>query len=414
MIINRKYELYFLFLLLLPILVLRMNIESTRYCTPDSVYYLEVSKNILSGYGAVGPKAFDYNKDKTKIFPLYDQTPFGHPDLYKKEYFAIWPLGYPSCIVVVSYITKLSPLWASKLVNLLLLALCFFLLYQLFDGTSYLPMYYFGSFTMLEICSYTWSENLFIPFFLLFILALKKIHNSDKVTSINIILLSISLLMMCLARYASVIFYFVAFIFMVYYFKKKSFERVRTFFYGLVLSTTLLGLYLFNNYLRSGYMTGMPRVSTQDFTPLELIEKFFMGMFHQLHLIKQFRFSGTADMLLYLVLAALQLCLIFYIGYLLWKSKIVKSIANKSAALLSIGMLYLVFLVYMTFTSTIDPFDYRTLLPFSFPVMIVLLFEIEERLNLANQKKAILIVKLFFVFSMFMNLPKKYLLELLF
>ncbi len=414
MIYKKKYELFFLFLFLLPVLILRVNVESTRYCTPDSVYYLEVSQNILSGYGAVGPKAFDYNADKTKIFPLYDQTPFGRPDLYQKEYFAIWPLGYPSCIVAVSYITNLSPLWASKVVNILLLALCFYLLYLLFEGSSYLPMYYFGSFTMLEICSYTWSENLFIPFFLLFILALKKNHTAETVTLNNVIMLSSALLIMCLARYASVIFYVIAFVFMLYYYKKSELIKVKTIFYSLIVSTLLLGIYLFNNYINAGYMTGMPRVNTQDFTSLELIEKFFMGMFHQLHLVKQFRFSGTADMIFYLMLTFIQLSLMMYIAYLLHKSTVVKSMAQKSIAMLGIGSVYLVFLIYMTFTSTIDPFDYRTLLPFSFPVMVVILYEIEERLNSNNKKNAIVIIKLFFIFSMFMNLPKKYLLELLF
>ena len=73
MVFKKKYELLFLFFLIVPVLILRMNIESTRYCTPDSVYYLEVSKNILSGYGAVGPKVFDFNPETKQLIPLYEK-----------------------------------------------------------------------------------------------------------------------------------------------------------------------------------------------------------------------------------------------------------------------------------------------------------------------------------------------------
>ena len=410
----KKYELFFLFLFLIPVLLLRMNVEQTKYCTPDSVYYLEVSQNILSGYGAVGPKAFDYNKNKTKIFPLYDKTAFGRPDLYEKEYFAIWPLGYPACIVSVAYITQLSPLWSSKVVNILLLALSFYILFLLFDGTSILPMYYFGSYTMLEICSYTWSENLYLPFFLLFILSIRRIHESEVFSIKNMLLLSLSIVSMCLARYASIVFFAIASVFLLYYFNKGQYEKAKVLFSSLLLSAIVFGSYLLNNYWRSGYMTGMPRVNTQDFTPLELFEKLYMGLFNQLHLIKQFRFSGTADFAFYLVLVFIQLALIYYIAKLLIKNDAIRSISFINKVMLGIAFFYLIFLIYMTFTSTIDPFDYRTLLPFSFPLMIALLFEVEVRLVKLESKYALLSIKAFFIFSMFMNLPKFYIIGLIF
>lgn len=414
MVFKKKYELVFLFLLIFPILLLRVTIESTNYCTPDSVYYLEVSKNILSGLGCVGPKTFDYNSDKSKLIPLYDKTPFGQPNLYEKEYFAVWPLGYPLCIVAVSYVTTLPPLWASKLLNILLLGLDFYLLFLLFSGSSYLPLYYFCSFTMLEICSYTWSENLFIPFFLMLILSIKKIHTSTTILVKYILLLALALFGMCMARYASIIFYVSTFVVLLHYLRRQAFEKAKMIFFGLVISTISLSLYLFNNYIQSGYVTGMPRTNTQDYTSIELTGKFFMGIFHQLHLIKQFRISGTADLIFYLFSTTLQLSLMAYLFYILINNSIEKNFSEKSKLMLSLGFIYLIFLIYMTYTSVIDPFDYRTLLPFSFPVSIALLAELEARLTINNRNRAILVVKAFFVFSLVVNLPKKYLLGLLF
>jgi hypothetical protein len=413
MVIQKRFEVFALFLLITAVLIFRVNIESTKYCTPDSVYYLEVSTNILSGLGAVGPKVFDYNAETKQLIPLYKNTPFGNPEQYQKEYFAVWPLGYPACIVAVSYLTTLPPLWASKLVNILLLAFNFYLLSLLFKGSSLLPMYYFGSFTMLEICSYTWSENLFVPFFLLFILALKRIHSSGSISVKLILMLTIAMVLMCLARYASVIFFVVAFAIMLYYYKNKQMEKVKIIFSALALGSILFIGYLYNNYLQSGYLTGMPRVNTQDFTALELTGKFFMGMYHQFHIIKQFRIAGKVDMIGYLALLGLQIILMGTVIFIFIKNKITMKFSEENILMIRVGFVYLVFLIYMTFTSTIDPFDYRTLLPFSFPVFIAVINETEKKLLEINKQRMVLYIKLFFVLSILINMPKKYLLSLL-
>ncbi len=410
----KKYEPFLLFLLFVPVLLMRMNVESTRYCSPDSDYYLEVSRNILAGEGFTGPKVFDYNAETHQLIPLYAETPFGHPDQYEKHFFAVWPLGYPISIVAVSALTSLEPLWASKLLNILLLAADFYLLYLIFAGSSYFPLYYFGSFTMLEICSYTWSENLFLPFFFLFILTIKRIHQSEKLVWKYILLFALSLIGMCLARYASVIFFFAGLTLMLWYYFKKETTKTKSLFWGLALGSLGVGAYLFNNYLQCGYLTGMPRVNTQDFTAYELIQRFFLGIFNQLHIIKQYRFSGTADMLLYLFTTGLQLALMIYIAFLIFFRSPDKPVKESNKLLVYTGFLYLIFLTYMTFTSTIDPFDYRTLIPFSFPVFIAVFNETEERLKAGKHQKAIVLTKLFFIMSLLLNLPKKHILDLLF
>ena len=412
MLLLKKYEPLLLFLLIIPVLILRVNVESTNYRTPDSDYYLEVSRNILSGEGAIGPRVFDFDEEKHQLIPLYYNTPFGHPELYKKEFFAVWPLGYPIGIVAVSKLTTLEPLWASKALNILLLGIDFYLIWLFFSGSTNLPLYYFGSYTMLEICSYTWSENLFLTFFLLFMVVLKNIRHSDASSWKPILLMAIALAGMTLARYASVIFYVAAFAIMIWYYRKKEFLKTKSIFAGLALGSFLLGIYLLNNYLQCGYLTGMPRVNTQDFTAAELIQKFFLGIFNQLHIIKQFRFSGKADFLFYIFTTALQLGLMILTALQL-KTSFQKPFENKNRLLLYMGILYLVFLIYMTFTSTIDPFDYRTLTPFSFPVFIALLAETEERLRSNQSLKTILVLKGFFIFSLLMNLPKKFLVGLL-
>jgi hypothetical protein len=136
-------------------------------------------------------------------------------------------------------------------------------------------------------------------------------------------------------------------------------------------------------------------------------------MFNQLHIIKQFRYDGSAELLVYLSEVLIQLVLTGYLLLLLRKNILTLPFNWMNKFLVYTGLLYLIFLVYMTFTSTIDPFDYRTLLPFSFPVFIALLSEIEVRLHQSRQTKGIIAVKIFFIFSLLMNVPKKFLLNLI-
>jgi hypothetical protein len=302
-------------------------------------------------------------------------------------------------------------MWASKLLNIILLALDFYLIGLIFGRNKNLGIFYFGSFTMLEICSYTWSENLFLPFFLLLVYALGKIQNNSTSSFRTIILIAISLIGMCLSRYASVVFFCVPFTVFVYNYFRNNLGKAKAIFIGLAISSFVLIVYLYSNFLQTGYLTGMPRINTQEYSHLDLLKKLFIGLFNQLHIIKQFRFSGFLDFLLYTGATAIQLILIFYVWSKIRNQRFHYHFTFINNILLYAGLLYLFFLIGMTITITIDPFDYRTLTPFSFPLILVLLNEVEKKLVEINNKNVLSIVKLFFVFSLLLNLPKKQILE---
>ncbi|MBY0424991.1 MAG: hypothetical protein K2Q22_05075 [Cytophagales bacterium] len=408
-----KYELILLYLLIAIVIVIRVNVERTSYCTPDSYYYLEVSKNIISGLGPVGPKVFDFDEKNRRLIPLYGQTPFGFPEQYPKEFFAVWPLGYPLAIVFTSLATSLEPIWASKVLNLILLAIDFYLLFLLFGKTESLVFYYFCSFSMLEICSHTWSENLFLPCFLLLIYSFSKAKESQEVKLENVFLIALSLAGMCLVRYASVInFIFCACMLLTFIFYKKL-ESFKSVGWGVFGAGIIVSIYLFNNYLKTGFITGMPRLDTQEFTVHELMAKLFWGLFNSMHIIKEFRFGDQKEMFVYIGFTVIQLGILVLIIPKLNGRFMVPSYDFLTKCFIFSGLLYLIFLIYITFTSTVDPFDYRTLMPFSFPLFIALLHELEKRWKNSGSTYPILIVKSFFVFSLFMNLPKRFILGLI-
>lgn len=405
---NSRFLPIALFVLLIPVLLVRIAAESTHYCTPDSIYYLEVANNILMGNGPVGPKIFDFNESEHTLIPLYYNTPFGKPDQYEHYFFSVWPLGYPAGIAAVSLVTGLDVLWASKLFNILLLGIDFYLLVLLFGKRAELVLFYFCSFTMLEICSYTWSENLYLSFFILLLLGIKRIHQTTSLHFASLLLISIGLIGMSLSRYASLSYFFFISVIMVMYGKLKAYKKSLNLFFGLLIGSIIVGLYLSVNYIKSGYITGMPRVNTQEFGALDLTEAFFRGLFNQLHIIKQFRYSGKIDFLYYCLLTLSQLAVIGIVYKKIHTIKITTKLdfTLKSMTGLSIG--YLLFLIYTTAVSTIDPFDYRTLLPFSFPLVAVLLVWTHSTLENINAHKTLTIIKIFFIISLLLNLPKFY------
>ena len=399
-----QYVAFFSFLSIA--ILFRTFVESTHYCSPDSKHYLEVSNNFLHGLGFVGPKIVD---SRTNQKPIQ----FGYPNTYEKQYFAIWPLAYPIGIITTASLTHLHVMWASKVFNLLLLGIDFWLLYVLFGRYAQLSIFYFGSYTMLEVCTYTWSENLFIPLFLGFIIALKSIQKHKDFHLSSMVLFFITLLGMCLTRYSAVIYHLLSVVVIGYFIYKQAFKKAIGLFIGLALSSAVFIAYLYFNYLKTGFITGLPREATQVYDFWTLFGKFWLGLFNQLHLIKQCRFNDTADFILYLILLIVQLALIASIVRQFYQHQYQFKLNTTCKLLLFNAIIYLVFLAYMTIQSTIDPFDYRTLLPFSFPVMLSLLYTTEKKLLTQHAHKTIWLIKVFFICAVLLNLPKQYIWGLL-
>jgi hypothetical protein len=136
---NRPLQLIIL-LLLTGGLVLSLGVLNPNHFTSvDSAYYLQSATNMLRGRGYV------ISEGKQPVWN------------------GIFPIGYSALIALLSFLTTLPVLWASKLVNLLALVLSAFAwLYRL--GTTrtiwVLSVWWLGSF--LKILASTWSETVFL------------------------------------------------------------------------------------------------------------------------------------------------------------------------------------------------------------------------------------------------------------
>ena len=385
-------QLAILYFLVVLTIVFRYSVESTGYTSPDSKFYLKTASNVLDGKGYISPN----------IYPFDDEAP--------QQFYGIWPIGYPTFIALISYCTSLDVYVASKIVNLIFLALTFTLLYSWYGKNSLLPACYFCSFNMLEIYSYTWSEGSFIFFILLLLYALEKILISDRVIFYSFLIVS-SLVFSVLLRYSGLIYFFyLASLIVFLLLKKKHIQKVRPILLALAISTLLSTTYLLINYFYTDSLFGnCARIFPTMETWHSFIQLFIKGLTNELLLIRSFYW--TWDVLLLITIPPQ-----IYLYYMLninhsLKTNELKN--NNIKIMLSAGLFYLVFIFVLRKISPFDAFDNRILAPFSVPIYLSLLFKINKNITVGKKTNLKIIIIAFSLFSIVMNLPKKHLLELL-
>lgn len=390
---HRTVWLWAIFVLIVATITLRVKVEATQYTSPDSEYYLRVAENLLAGKGLVSPHPMDY--------PILQGA---------KEYpFTIWPAGYPITISAVMWSTGLDALTASKLVNLIFLALIFGLLQYWFKDNAWLVGLYFLSYGKMEVFSYSWSEAPFLFFELLLCYWLKHSLDCNNVKWLWL-KLAIILISLFLFRYAGLILYFFTAGVMLYHYRQKEPQKVLHFFTGLSVASVAAMLYLYRNFQLSGFYSGMDRIQPE----VENIGYFtwllFRGLFNELMLARNYFFKGNLDPL-FIGLFLIEVALVYWLFK--WRGLFSKkTILNKASfVLLLCSASYLVGIIILRKIQPFDPFDFRILAPFSTPLFVALFSTLGQPENRAYYQKTIPWIATFMAICWVMNLPKQYLLE---
>lgn len=148
------WKLWLLFLLTVGLVLLRIAVSPSGCISPDSIYYLQGANNLSEG------------NNYLIVFAG------------KTTYNAIWPIGYPLATVILHKISGFNLFWASKVVNLLCLLVCFWAASRWFGRKAWFVCLPFCTGTMVKIASYSWSETLFITLLLIFAVLLHTILSS--------------------------------------------------------------------------------------------------------------------------------------------------------------------------------------------------------------------------------------------
>lgn len=139
---QNKILLLFQFLLICAVVYLKLRADSAYFLTPDSRYYLQAAQNLLDGNG-------------------YRIVFEG-----KETFCAIWPMGYSVLIAGVSVLTTFPVETASKIVNLLALVGCFWLLLRRFQDKAWFVALGLMDTSLIQLYTNTWSETVFLFFVL--------------------------------------------------------------------------------------------------------------------------------------------------------------------------------------------------------------------------------------------------------
>ncbi|WP_299990162.1 hypothetical protein [uncultured Pontibacter sp.] len=388
-----KADLYLLLLYLLTaaIILFRVNVEGTGYTTPDSLAYLDAAQNFKDGYG------------------FYETDTAGNKD----QLFTKWPIGYPILIFLTSVMSGLDVFWASKVLNLLILAGIFLFLRSICLSYSFVLASICSSYTLLEIYSSTWSEAPFLLVLLLVAYLAFRTYNGISILR-NAMLIFLACIGLFLLRYAGIFSLSIPAILCLYFYLNGNYKIASLFFFVSALTTLSFTSYLFINYQLSGYTTGLNRLETETESGIHFLLMSLKGLINEFLIIREYRPQNQPDYLLYIT-AIIQLVVFTFITikvnrhYNFWKE-----LKQNSFSMICIGiaLLYLAAILALRFVSHFDALDYRLLAPFSFPLFVGIVYTL---VSLPDKHRDIIQAKYalfaFFLLSLFLNLPKKFILQ---
>ncbi len=388
--VDNKFWLLALYVAIVCSIVLRSYVESTHFVTPDSEFYLRVAENINNGKGIIAPD----------VYPFDEQTPEVH--------FAVWPIGYPAMIALISKFSGLSLLVSSKVVNLIFLGLIFYLFHHWFKKDAWFPALYFFSYAKMEVFSYTWSEGAFLFFILLLCYWLSNLEKKFLFVKVVFCLIALFLL-----RYAGVIFFLYVGVFGIYQWyignKKKALV--------LVLSVCVAGvpclLYLWNNQMNNGYYSGLDRFTPDEMSNWFAIKSSIVGLGNEFLFVSHYFVLKNNLTWIFILFTSLQ----FVLYVRLWRSRklILQPLFNQASwIMVSMSIGYLVFVGVLQRLHACSYFDYRILAPFSTLFFVAVFGSISKSQQPDFFEKNKTWILGFMLICYVMSLPKMFLVDLLF
>lgn len=376
-----RIVLFLQFLLLCAVVFLKLRNNAAYFLTPDSHYYLRAAQNLLDGRG---------------YLIVFEG---------KETFCAIWPIGYPALIAAVAWLTSLSVETASKVVNLLALAGCFWLIYQRFQDKAWFVAMAFSASSLIQLYTNTWSETVFL-FFILGFCTVSTGAKSGVLWAIGAFL----------TRYAGIFLLLPLFVMAVGYQRSAVGGRRSANSYWITAICYLLFVvcYLMYNYSQTQTFTG-----GHGFWPnepfFERLGKGAKGIGEELLFfairdwdLKNTTLSNLMKWFIYGI-AALQVLIgalvVWRVGWLL-KDKDASFVGMTKNKLLLTGICYLLFTVVVyLIDASIESLYFRRLAPSSLLFTLALLGWVAHQKEIFKRTQWLFVA--FFVLSIIHAIPKR-------
>lgn len=347
---KHKFVKYLVCGIILALLIANIFVKSYFHhdgrVSPDSAEYLSISKSIL-----------DNNSFYNKSNPILGEN---------ESYFAIWPLGYPLSIVIISKLTKLSVFWSSKVCNAIFLLLSVFLIIREYREKSYVFILCFGLASYLFIYSSTYSETGFIFSLIYFSIAINKLISSNA-SSISLCNILISSCLLFLYRYVGVFIDFILLFLILKSFKNIGLSRytIRLIVISILILTFQI-VYLLVNFLNTGSLTGIARPFSVN-EVWDVLKEFVLGVLGEFVLVAPYYNF-------YLLLGSLLLLGVFFTNSFKYFNK--KASSRLGKCFFYTGFGYLIFILIIGVLTHFSEFNYR----FLAPATLLILFSFIDKL----------------------------------
>jgi hypothetical protein len=317
------------------------------YISPDSTNYLRAAQAIRNGYG------------------FYVNTEAGDASTW----FSIWPIGYPALIALVSLLTNTEIYLASKILSVVLLAIIYLLLYCRFKKTAWIYALVTLNYGFLQIFWFTWSEQPFILGLIWLSLAVSDTIKAERITWLHAFSIGLSALFLFFSRYIGAFSVGVIGLLVLYYLytgiARRNREHTRKAVFLCITAafvSTVIIVYLYINYTKSGYATGTARVRLSILEVLICFPQLFRAQIQEMRNV----FYAFIDIKYVASFCLYALCALFAFKlFRQWKGKYYAHIPVAGFSFLAIGLLYWCSIVAMRFSSRFDSFSYRLLFPAS-------------------------------------------------
>ena len=365
---------FFNYKLLLLCLCLSLVIISLSYydpngnITPDSANYLRLTKNLLLNRGFMIPNF---------------QVPEG------KSFFAAWPVGYPVLIYIVSKFFGLGIFLASRLLNILALAIVLFVFRKIFKGNEHWAGLIFFTDTNISLLTHTWSEISFIVFLICTSILLYKCV-VDDVKLKWFVLLFFSGTALFMVRYFGLISIgIIGLVALMNLIKRKWHLSVKLI---IVASLQLIfaGLYLYHNYIASGTISGVTRISEPE-SIIELLKQLISAIIGELSFIKRGP-PLVITMGMFLLLAV-------YIFNTRKKSLSEEKPESLWVYFLLSGLIYYAGIIFARWLSRFDPLGFRLLGPGTFLLILSLFSYLQGKPKLKFMNSQILYIAVLLILT---------------
>lgn len=341
---KKKIGLLLIWLLQCGLVLSIAYLNPNHFTTVDSGYYLASATNILQGNG------------------------HRYAENYRLVWNSIFPMGYPVVIALISFLSGLSVLWASKVVNVLASGVLLVLAWRWFNPNRAILLgciLLLGQF--IKLWAHTWSE----PLFLCLLLAWAYYFFNFPTRYWPVFFLGMAIM---LVRYAGVCIIPLSMVLgLTNMYKKRSTVAKYQIYYSVGWSIFMV-LYLGFNSMQNVGILGDDRFKN----PISLWDNslaFAQGLLNEVFLSRDTDFLYF-DVLFWIGLALqVSIFIAFFTTRNVYKLKLDRSVHY----LLTTSVSYVLFLFSARLISPFDAPTYRLLAPFSFLLLAWLLFIIIPR-----------------------------------